>query len=134
MARRDRESLYLAIRILAEMALAAGAREVVLPIFGAPTIARRSELDSILHRPPSARRAECVAFHPLGSAKMSAHAADGVVDPRGRVWGTEGLYVADGSILPTSIGVNSQLPIMAVARKIAHELCDGWPKALTLVA
>ena len=32
--------------------------------------------------------------------------------------------VADGSILPTSIGVNSQLPIMAIATKIAWGLRD----------
>ncbi len=38
-----------------------------------------------------------------------------------------GVYVADGSVLPTSIGVNSQLPIMAIARRIAHCIADAWP-------
>ena len=38
MAARDRERIFHAIGILAEMALAAGAREVLLPVFGAPAI------------------------------------------------------------------------------------------------
>ncbi len=33
--------------------------------------------------------------HQMGSCAMSTSAATGVVDPRGRVWGTSGLYVAD---------------------------------------
>ena len=40
-----------------------------------------------------------------------------------------GLFVADGSILPTSIGVNSQVPIMAMATRIAWGIADGWKAA-----
>ena len=36
----------------------------------------------------------------------------------------EGLYVADGSILPTSIGVNSQVPIMSMATHLGWRLAD----------
>ncbi len=125
MAARDRSRLFRAMRILAEMALAAGAREVILPIFGASTIKNRAELDALLASPPSARRAECVSFHPLGSARMSAREADGVVRPSGEAWAARNLFVADGSVIPTSIGVNSQLPIMAVARRIAHGIADS---------
>jgi choline dehydrogenase-like flavoprotein len=107
------------------MALAAGAREVILPIFGASTIKNRAELDALLASPPSARRAECVSFHPLGSARMSAREADGVVRPSGEAWAVRNLFVADGSVIPTSIGVNSQLPIMAVARRIAHGIAES---------
>jgi choline dehydrogenase-like flavoprotein len=57
---------------------------------------------------------------------MSAREADGVVRPTGESWAAKGLFVADGSVVPTSIGVNSQLPIMAVARRIAHGIADGW--------
>ena len=126
MARRDRTRLFRAMGILTEMALAAGAREVLLPLFGAPTIKSRAELDAFLASPPSLRRAECVSFHPLGSARMSERETDGVVRPSGETWGAQNLFVADGSVVPTSIGVNSQLPIMAVARRIAHGIADGW--------
>ncbi|HEX8793574.1 MAG TPA: GMC family oxidoreductase [Polyangiaceae bacterium] len=120
MVREDAARVFSAIRWLADMALAAGAVEVVLPVFGAPTIKSRADLDAFMASPPSIRRVECCCFHPLGTARMSARDADGVVSQRGAVWGTRGLYVADGSVLPTSIGVNSQLAIMAVARRIAR--------------
>jgi choline dehydrogenase-like flavoprotein len=47
-----------------------------------------------------------------------------VVDTNGRAWDVEGLYVSDGSIVPTSLGVNPQLTIMAMATRIAHRMRD----------
>jgi choline dehydrogenase-like flavoprotein len=47
-----------------------------------------------------------------------------VVDPWGKVWDTEGLYVADGSILPSSLGVNPQLTIMMAATRIAWRIAE----------
>lgn len=37
---------------------------------------------------------------------MGTNPRKSVVDPRGRVWGTDNLYVADASIFPSSSGVN----------------------------
>jgi choline dehydrogenase-like flavoprotein len=67
-----------------------------------------------------------MSFHPLGSARMSADPADGVVQPTGETWSTRNLFVADGSVLPSSIGVNSQLPVMAVALRIARGIADEF--------
>jgi len=120
LAARDGERMRRAMRILAEMAFAAGARQVILPVFGAPPVASTQELEALLARRPSLRRVECVAFHPLGSAKMSTDPSRGVVKPSGETWAADNLFVADGSVLPTSVGVNSQLPVMAVARQIAR--------------
>ena len=74
------------------------------------------------------RRIECTAFHPLGSAKMSTDPRGGVVRESGETWQVDNLFVADGSVLPTSIGVNSQLPIMAVAHKIASGIAADWER------
>jgi choline dehydrogenase-like flavoprotein len=84
-----------------------------------------SELEALLSRAPSARRVECVAFHPLGSARMSALPRDGVVRPTGETWEARNLFVADGSVVPTSLGVNSQLPIMAIAHQMARRIADA---------
>ena len=48
----------------------------------------------------------------------------GVVGTDGQSFELPGLYLADGSIFPTSIGVNSQLPIMTMATRIAWSLRD----------
>ena len=54
------------------MAFAAGAREVFMPIFGCPSTIRAMDLDFLVENSLRERRVECMAFHPLGTAKMSA--------------------------------------------------------------
>jgi cholesterol oxidase len=46
----------------------------------------------------------------------------GVVDDRGAVHGYEGLYCIDGSIVPTSLGVNPSLTISALSERCAERL------------
>ncbi|HKQ71985.1 MAG TPA: GMC family oxidoreductase [Polyangiaceae bacterium] len=124
MAPRDLARLRRSITILSEMAFAGGAREVYLPIFGLTPIKSMDEVRKLERSPLDARRIECLAFHPLGSARMATDARRGVVDVNGESYEVKGLYVADGSILPTSIGVNSQVPIMAMATRLAWRLAD----------
>ena len=128
MARSDAPRLLRGIAILARMGFAAGARELAMPIFGLDTIKSERELDDLIAHPPALARVECTAYHPLGSARMSADPRGGVVRESGEAWQVENLYVADGSILPTSIGVNSQLPIMGVAHKIATGIAHDWSR------
>ncbi len=128
MAPRDLARLRKAITILAEISLAAGAKEIYSSAWGFPPIrsmddARKMETASI-----DARRIECMAFHPLGSARVGLDARTGVVDQRGETFDMPGLFVADGSVLPTSIGVNSQVPIMATATRFAWELDARFPE------
>lgn len=60
--------------------------------------------------------------HQMGTCRMSATPETGVVDPTGRVWGVEGLYVADASVFPSATGVNPMLTAMAIADHIAREV------------
>jgi len=120
MSAQDRHRLWRGVGVLGELAFAGGAREVMLPIFGADPITSPAQLRALVAHPPSTKKVECMSFHPLGSAKMSADPGDGVVKPTGETWSTRNLFVADGSVLPSSIGVNSQLPVMAIALRIAR--------------
>jgi hypothetical protein len=60
--------------------------------------------------------------HPLGGCRMAASPDLGVVDDVGRVFGYEGLYCIDSSIIPTSLGVNPSLTIAAVSERCAERL------------
>lgn len=62
---------------------------------------------------------DLITPHPLGGCNMGASAADGVVDHKGEVFGYRNLYVADGAIIPTALGVNPSRTIGALAERIA---------------
>ncbi len=128
MAAEDKRRLVRGCGIIGEIAFAAGAKEVMVPWFGYPAFTRVEDLRAAVASPPIGSRMECMSFHPLGSARMGVNQKLGVVRTNGEAWDLPGLIVADGSVLPTSIGVNSQLPVMAVATKIARELVDAWPR------
>ena len=63
-----------------------------------------------------------VTVHPLGGCPMSDDPATGVVDDAGKVHGYDGLYVLDGSIVPTAIGVNPSKTIAALAERGIEQL------------
>jgi len=60
--------------------------------------------------------------HPLGGCRMADSPDLGVVDDTGSVYGYEALYCIDGSIVPTSLGVNPSLTISAVTERCAERL------------
>jgi len=94
-----------------ELLYAAGARKVLLPL-----------PEGVQPREARARELKLMAFHPLGTARADASAERGVLDGDLRVHGLQGLYVADGAAVPSSLGVNPQLTIMALATRLAHKL------------
>jgi len=62
------------------------------------------------------------ASHPLGGCRMADSPDHGVTDHTGAVFGYEGLYCIDSSIIPTSLGVNPSLTIAAVSERCAEHL------------
>ncbi|RSL47801.1 hypothetical protein CEP54_013229 [Fusarium duplospermum] len=60
--------------------------------------------------------------HQMSSCRMSTRESDGVVDEFGKVWGCEGLYVADASVLPSASGVNPMVTIMAICERIGEAI------------
>jgi choline dehydrogenase-like flavoprotein len=98
---------------LQQLFLAAGAREVYLPLPEgvAPQQARASDL-------------RLMAFHPLGTARAAARPREGVVDADLALHGVQGVHLADGSVVPSSLGVNPQITIMALATRLAFHLLE----------
>ncbi|MGV9414171.1 GMC family oxidoreductase N-terminal domain-containing protein [Nocardia sp. NPDC003693] len=107
---------------LAELFLHGGAQAVALPIAGMPPIRTLEQARAVAETSLGARRFRMMGPHPLGTARMGADARTAVVDFEHRVFGTSGLYIADGSVVPTSLGVNPQVTIMAMALRAAEAI------------
>ena len=123
MSKRDRARIPRLIRLMAEIFFDAGALECYLPILGMEPVTR-DQLASLDLERVKARNIECSSQHPLGSCRMGADAAGSVVDQHGKVWEVDGLHLADGSVIPSSLGVNPQLTIMAMALRIARGIAE----------
>jgi cholesterol oxidase len=66
-----------------------------------------------------------VTAHILGGCPMGPDPEQGVIDGRNRVYGYQGLYVIDGSMIPANLGVNPSLTITAMAE---HAMSHILPK------
>ena len=62
------------------------------------------------------------ALHIMGTARMGGSADVSAVDPDGRTWDVENLYVADASCVPTASGVNPMISLESIAHMTATRL------------
>ena len=70
------------------------------------------------------QRIQITSGHPMGGCALGGVPRRDVVDSRGRSWDVDGLYVADSSILPTSLGVNPCYTVYALGRYIAGKIVE----------
>jgi choline dehydrogenase len=83
------------------------------------------ELDALAPAELVERRVEHY-YHPVGSCKMGPDSdMEAVVDPSGRVHGTENAYVADCAICPTVPRANTNIPAAVIGLRIAEKLLEA---------
>ncbi len=68
---------------------------------------------------------DLLTAHPLGGCRMAANPSDGVVDHRCEVHGYPGLFVVDGSVVPTALSRNPTATISALAERAAYLIIHG---------
>ena len=109
------------IELLCELYWAAGAREIYPPVDGIAVL-RDGDMKRIRDYQVRARDLTLMAFHPLGTARADARPEHGVVDGDLKLHEADGVYVCDASAIPSSLGVNPQITIMALATRLAYNL------------
>jgi cholesterol oxidase len=67
-----------------------------------------------------------LTVHSLGGCHLSESEREGVVSPQGEVHNYPGLFVADGSVIPTSIGFHPVMTISAVSEYIADAVVASY--------
>jgi GMC oxidoreductase len=90
-----------------------------------------SSFSTPLLEPSDINGSSTIVLHNLGGCCMGKDRNNGVVDNIGKVYKGTGatltdcyqdFYVADGAVVPTSLGVNSSLTISALAFRIAEKI------------
>ncbi len=120
----DTRRVRRAVRILGETLLAAGAVEVYPGVPGFEAVVRDRATMARFEAAGSLTPSDYVMSmtHLFGTARMGGDAATSVVRPDFRHHTVAGLYVADSSVFPTNLGVNPQIPIMAMAARCAEAI------------
>jgi choline dehydrogenase-like flavoprotein len=121
LTRDDADRIAYGIARAAEIHFAAGAVEVYPNIARVPTL-RPGQLADFEATRFGRSELRLEAFHPMGTARVAADPAAGVCAPDGSVNGTAGLYVADASLFPTSVGVNPMMTVIAFAKQVARSV------------
>lgn len=114
----DLAELAEGLRRLAEVLFAAGAVRIFPSIPGYPVL-HRADWSAALPETLSPAHANATALHLFSSCPMGENAALCAADSFGKVHGTDGLYIADSSLLCGPTVVNPQGTIMAVAHRNA---------------
>ncbi|MEW6509898.1 MAG: GMC family oxidoreductase [Bacteroidota bacterium] len=114
--RGDLDKLLAGLTLSGEIFLEAGATCVIPNTFRYMEFTAADELRRL---PELIRDSSDITLgtgHPQGGNVMSGDSSLGVVNPEFRVYGYDNLYVCDASVFPSSIGVNPQLTVMALAQ------------------
>ncbi len=117
--REDVRKMAKGVAIISEIFFAAGAKRVFPYLPGLPEINSRQEVDKIRKRKAKTTDFGMMAFHPMGTCRMGKNPRKSVVNSHCETHNVANLFICDGSIFPSSLGVNPQLSIMAFATHTA---------------
>jgi len=127
LAEDDRRQLAEGLVHCCEVLLAAGAREVLVPYWNDPLVVRRGDdLAAIVARGVRQGEIPISSTHPQSTCRMGGDPRTSVVNAWGESHEVRGLFVADMSVFPTSLGAPPQITTAALADRSAHHLAARW--------
>ena len=120
--RSDKKVLVEGIINAARLLFAAGATEILMPYTQHFPIKTEADLDIIRQRGIVPNDIMLASSHPQGTLRMGENPNRSVVNLSGESHAVKGLFVADASLFPTSVGVPPTLTIAALATHVAHRI------------
>jgi choline dehydrogenase-like flavoprotein len=123
----DARQLAEGVAHCCEVLLAAGANEVLVPYWRDPFVVRKGDdLSRILQRGVRQGDIPIASTHPQSTCRMGGDPRRSVVDAWGASHEVRGLWVADMSVFPTSLGAPPQITTAALADRTAQRILAQW--------
>jgi choline dehydrogenase-like flavoprotein len=121
-APRDAEVMHKGMLLADRILFAAGARKVLNGSYAFPEANSTADLEHAAALKVRPQDLLIMAFHPQGTCRMGVDPKNSIVSPSGECHDLAHLYIADASVFPSSIGVNPQETIWAMAHKISENI------------
>jgi choline dehydrogenase-like flavoprotein len=118
----DRAELSLGMWACATALFAAGAKRVLIPFRAPRMLEPGDDLQWLKTMPIEKGELDVVAVHPMSSVPMGDDPQRAPVGSNGKHHHLHNLWVADGSLFPSSIGVPPQLSIYAMGLHVGRSL------------
>jgi len=122
----DRRNLRLGLAEIIRIHEAAGAQEIHCAVRDGLLWRRGEDLQAFLQQvqalPLGAGGHAIYSAHQMGSCRMGTQRATSVANPWGELHDTPGVWIGDGSALPSAPGTNPMISIMALARRTGEAI------------
>ena len=118
----DERQLGRGLAACARILFAAGAREVIIPAIPPRRLARPAEIDGLDLSFARPHVVPLTSVHPMGTMRMGEDPRSSVVRSTGEHQQLRGLFVADASLFPTSLGAPPQMSVYAFAQHLSRHV------------
>lgn len=123
----DIKDLAKGVQILAEMWFDIGAERVICGHSDVIRLDSKADIPKLVNAvETNPDGLQLASAHPQGGNRMGEDPSKSVVDSNFKVHGLNNLYVCDASVFPTSVGVNPQITVMALATIAADHIKEVW--------
>lgn len=116
------EALRVASKEMAKLQFAVGAKRVWSLHLDPVVMNGPDDIDRLDQAPWEPVKLRIFSAHQMGGCAMGKNPAKSVVDPHLRYHSLDNLYIVDGSVLPTSLGVNPQETVFGIAHWAAEHI------------
>jgi choline dehydrogenase-like flavoprotein len=124
MLESDRRQLALGLVACARLLFAAGATQVTIPAVPPIRLSNAAQLDAVDLSAIRPHSVPLTAVHPMGTMPMGEDPKTSVVRSTGEHHQMRGLFVADGSLFPTSLGGPPQIGIYGFALHLSPHMVE----------